>query len=45
MKFFGIESYVMMEFASMAVDLGRQVTIIDHGDHTLKAYPRSTSMK
>lgn len=29
-----------MEFASMAVDLGREVTIIDHGDHTLKAYPR-----
>lgn len=31
---------ISMEFASMAVDLGREVTIIDHGDHTLKAYPR-----
>lgn len=31
---------ISMEFASMAVDLGRQVTVIDHGDHTLKAYPR-----
>lgn len=31
---------ISMEFASMAVDLGREVTIIDHGDHALKAYPR-----
>lgn len=31
---------ISMEFASMAVDLGREVTVIDHGDHTLKAYPR-----
>lgn len=31
---------ISMEFASMAVDIGREVTIIDHGDHALKAYPR-----
>ncbi|GJG66800.1 pyridine nucleotide-disulfide oxidoreductase [Prevotella lacticifex] len=31
---------ISMEFASMAVDMGREVTIIDHGDHALKAYPR-----
>ncbi len=31
---------ISMEFASMAVDMGRQVTVIDHGDHALKAYPR-----
>ena len=31
---------ISMEFASMAIDMGRQVTVIDHGDHTLKAYPR-----
>ena len=32
---------ISMEFASMAVDLGRQVTVIDHGDHALKAYPKA----
>ncbi len=31
---------ISMEFASMAVDLGSEVTVIDHGDHALKAYPR-----
>ena len=31
---------ISMEFASMAVDMGREVTVIDHGDHALKAYPR-----
>ena len=31
---------ISMEFASMAIDMGRQVTVIDHGDHTLKAYPK-----
>ena len=31
---------ISMEFASMSVDMGRQVTVIDHGDHALKAYPR-----
>ena len=31
---------ISMEFASMAVDMGRDVTVIDHGDHTLKAYSK-----
>ena len=35
-----LSTYCPEEFASMAIDLGRQVTIIDHGDHTLKMYPR-----
>ena len=31
---------ISMEFASMAVDMGRDVTVIDHGDHCLKMYPK-----
>lgn len=32
---------ISMEFASMAVDLGRKVTVIDHGERALKAYPKA----
>ena len=31
---------ITMEFASMAVDLGKKVTMISHGDKALRAYPQ-----
>ena len=30
---------ITMEFASMAIDLGKKVTVLSHGDRALRAYP------
>lgn len=32
---------IAMEFASMAVEMGREVTVIEYADHALNAYPRA----